>query len=321
MPSVEIHDCVLNNGAKMPAVGIGCWMGQRVDGMNQDTYDMVAEALKTGYRHIDTASGYGNEEAVGKAIRDSGIPREKIFVTTKLTGKDHGRVAEGFEGSFKALNVGYIDLYLMHWPQATDPETSKTLPKSSSPTFNETWAEMEKLLGTGKCKSIGVSNFSVKNLGILLETASTVPAVDQVESHLYLPQMSLDKYCKEKGIVLTAYSPLGQPKPGTGVSPVLKDPLVIRLAEKYGTAPGTILISWVAQRPNWNVIPKSVSPARIKANFEIVKLDQEDFDALLEVHTAPGKLMHLCDYGGVDIMAAKAIFGWSLEDMGWEKMD
>jgi len=317
MARVAIHNCILNTGAKMPAVGVGCWFQKRMDAQSPETYNMVANALKYGYRHIDTAWGYGNEEAVGKAIRDSGIPREEIFVTTKLTNKYHDRVREGFEESLKALGIGYVDLFLVHWPQAED-KAGKTIPYGQSPTINETWKDMEALVGP-ECKAIGVSNFSVKNLKILLEQATVVPAVDQVECHIYLPQTSLDKFCKEKGIILTAYSPLGQPPAGQ-TTPVLQEPLVKELAKKYNTEPGTILISWVAQRPGWNVIPKSSNPTRLKANFEIVKLDQADHDALTAIHNEPGKTTSLVDYAPT-MKKDRVVFGWTVEQMGWENLD
>lgn len=279
---------------------------------------MVLAALKLGYRHLDTAYGYGNEEAVGRAIRDSGVPREEIFLTTKLTGKHHGTVKEGFEISMKALNAEYIDLYLMHWPQASHPDTGKSIPYGESPTFVETWKSMEKLLSDKRCRAIGVSNFSVKLLTELAAECSTIPAANQVESHPYLPQTSLHEYCKEKGIVLTAYSPLGQPKP-SNPSPVLAEPVAKQLAEKYKTPVGTILLSWLIQR-GWTTVPKSANPERLKQNMDLVKLSSDDFNTLSEVHKQRGKLMHLC-IGQEDIMEKGVISGWSLEDMGWEKMD
>jgi len=155
----------------------------------------------------------------------------------------------------------------------------------------------------------------------LLETAKVVPAVNQVESHPYLPQISIDSYCKEKGIILTAYSPLGQPREGKKVSPLIIDEKIVELGKKYDVGPGTILISWIAQRPGWNVIPKSANSKRMRENFDIIKLDQADYDAIFEIHKAEGKLQHLCAYGDKDIMKEGGIMGWSLADMGWEKMD
>ena len=137
----------------------------------------------------------------------SGIPREEIFLTTKLPNQDHQRVAQSLEESLNKLGLNYVDLYLMHWPLAT--RDGETIPFGQSPTFVETWKEMEKLLATGKVRSIGVSNFSIKNLDILLAEASVVPATNQVELHPCLPSFELKEYCDKKGIVLTAYSPLG----------------------------------------------------------------------------------------------------------------
>ena len=184
-------------------------------------------ALQLGYRHIDTVSaiiiidegflsgvnflqayGYANEEQVGRAIRESGVPREEIFVTTKLPNHHHHKVAESLQESLDKLDLEYVDLYLMHWPQAYT-EDNKMIPYGESPTYVETWRDMEKLLGTGKVRSIGVSNFSVALLEVLLTETTIVPATNQVEMHSCLPSFELKKYCDEKGIVLTAYSPLG----------------------------------------------------------------------------------------------------------------
>ncbi|KAG7529027.1 hypothetical protein FFLO_05820 [Filobasidium floriforme] len=311
----------LNTGAEIPLVGLGCWMLKRVEADNPATYQMVRDALDVGYRHLDTADGYGNEQAVGKAVRDSGVPRKDIFVTTKLNNLDHGDVKAGFERNLKALDIEYIDLYLMHWPQAVDPDTGKTVPFGTSPTFVETWKQMEQLIGDGRCKAIGVSNFSVRNLETLLAEAKIVPAVNQVEAHPYLPQQGLDKLCREKGIHMTAYSPLGRPtadKP----SPLMTDALVTKLSEKYNKTPGAVLLSWLVQRGNWSVVPKSANPERMKANLDIFELETADFDALSKVHTEPGKLRHLLKYDQPeDVMKSKKVFEWSLQDMGWEQMD
>ncbi|ESK91347.1 aado keto reductase [Moniliophthora roreri MCA 2997] len=209
----------LNNGQKIPAIGMGCWIGS--PGGGKRVYDYCAKAISVGYRHFDTAASYGNEEAVGQAIRDSGIQREEFFVTTKLA--DHFHVKEAFEESLKNLGLDYIDLYLMHWPQAItnihvkpggdnkpDYLLADALPPEDGPTFIETWLAMEKLVGTGKVKSVGVSNFSIKNLEILLPHCTITPTTNQVEAHPYLPNHELKSYCEAKGILLTAYSPLGK---------------------------------------------------------------------------------------------------------------
>jgi len=302
----------------MPAIGVGCWFQKRMTALSPETYDMVSNALKAGYRHIDTAWGYGNEEAVGKAIRDSGVPREEIFVTTKLTNEYHDAVPQGFAESIKSLDIGYIDLYLVHWPQAVDKATGQSRPLGSSPTLTETWKEMEKLVGD-KCRAIGVSNFSIKTLEVILKDAKIVPAANQVESHLYLPQTSLAKYCADKGIVMTAYSPLGQPAPGQPTSVILEEPLVKELAEKYNTKPGTILLSWIVNKPGWSAVPKSANPERLKANLQIVKLHQKDHDALTALHKEEGKLRPLVYPGNK--MHQEGVFGWSIEDMGWDDLD
>lgn len=309
----------LNNGQTIPLLGMGCWMSQPVEAENQETYDLVAEALRAGYRHIDTAALYGNEQAVGKAIRDSNVARSEIFLTTKLPNKAHGTVLETFETSLISLGADYVDLYLMHWPQAKD-ENDEWVPKGQDPTFVQTWKDMEKLLEGGKVRSIGVSNFSTKNLDILLKEASVVPAVNQVEANTYHPQTSLSAYCAEKNIHLTAYCPLGQPLPGVG-SPVLNDPLLIKLGDKYGKTPAAILLSWHLQRGNWSAVPKSANPKRMRDNADVVDLDQADFDALSNLHKEEGKLLVSCSYNQGDIYKTKHIYGWSLEDMGWEILD
>ncbi|KZV92279.1 Aldo/keto reductase, partial [Exidia glandulosa HHB12029] len=206
MPSTDVPKFKLNTGAEVPAIGLGCWIGQPELGWKAG--EMVTAALKIGYRHFDTAFAYNSEEHVGNAIRASGIPRADIFVTTKLFETYHHRVREGFEASLKALNIDYIDLYLMHWPQGHDEEgmlNGNARPPSASPTFLEVWKEMEALLATGKVKTIGVSNFSIKLLNQLLPHCTVVPAMNQVELHPCYPQHELLEYCKSKGILLTAY--------------------------------------------------------------------------------------------------------------------
>ncbi|KAM0750838.1 aldo/keto reductase [Meredithblackwellia eburnea MCA 4105] len=306
----------LNNGLDIPVIGLGCWMGKPgKEGENQEAYQMVVDALKAGYTHFDTASGYGNEEAVGRAIRESGISREKLFVTTKLKGPDHGRVAEALEESLKLLNIGYLDLFLVHWPQATDPETKKVLKPDQSPTVNDTWADMEKLLDTGKVKSIGVSNFSIQTLERLLPTVKIVPSVNQVESHPYFPQRALTDYCKEKGIHLTAYCPLGQYN-----SPILKDDVILKLAEKYNKTTGQVLLNWSIQRGGWSVVPKSSNPTRMAQNLVTFTLEDDEIEAISNLHKTEGKYKSLCSYPRSDEDKRDGkLFGWTLEEMGWNK--
>jgi len=291
----------------IPAVGLGCWMGQ--PGGGEEAYKMVGEALKLGYRHIDTAFGYGNEEAVGRAIRDSGIPRSEIFVTTKLTNGHHHKVAEGFESSLKNLDIGYIDLYLMHWPCAGD-ENGKDLSKAEGRDFVDTWKDMEKLLGThtGKVKHIGISNFSIKTLEVLLPQCKVKPVVNQVEVNPYHPQVPLKKYCESKGIQIVAYGPLGQTR-----RTFLEDPEVLAVAKKYDISPAQVCISWAVQRKTIP-IPKSSNPDRLKQNITLVNFAQEDFEKIENLHKQPGK--HRSS-DGMTLKVPGSVWGWTMEEMGW----
>ncbi|KAG8956362.1 hypothetical protein FRC04_004443 [Tulasnella sp. 424] len=293
----------LNNGQKIPAVGLGCWMGS--PGQGERCEEMVRKGLKLGYRHLDTAAGYANEEHTGKAIRESGIPRSEIFLTTKLGDRDHGRVKEALEESLSKLDCEYIDLYLMHWPQAQD-SNGKTLQPEESPTYVETWKEMEKLLDTGKVKSIGVSNFSIKTLEVLL------PEAKIVQMHPSLPQRDLVDYCATKGIHITAYSPLGQVN-----SPFYTDETVTRVAEKSGITAAQVLLSWAVQRGT-SVIPKSEKEERLKNNITIVRLDDEDFEAIENLHKRPGMNRQLIFPSNNFIDGKRAQFGWTYEQLGWE---
>ncbi|KAH8118772.1 Aldo/keto reductase [Phellopilus nigrolimitatus] len=309
--AASIPSFSLNDGNKIPSVGLGCWMG--VPGGGDKVYKMVQLALKHGYRHIDTAFGYGNEEVVGKAIRESGIPREEIFVTTKLPQPHHGSVHKGFEISLKNLDIDYVDLYLMHWPQATN-EKGEVLPPEESPTFIETWLEMEKLLKTGKVKSIGVSNFSIKTLDVLLPKANIIPAVNQVELHPFLPQVELKKYCETKGIILTAYSPFGQPVKDNMA--LLEEPIIGEIAKRTGLSVGQVLVSWAVQRGTV-VIPKSEKEERIKQNITLVKLSDIDMKTLDELHLKPGMNRSLL----ARYIKNGSVFGWTFEQLGWNLND
>ncbi|KAG9577849.1 Aldo/keto reductase, partial [Aureobasidium melanogenum] len=214
----------LNTGAKIPAVGLGTWQSKP-----NEVREAVKAALLAGYRHIDTALAYGNEHEVGLGIKDSGVPREEIWITTKLDNPWHKRVEEGITSSLKDLQTDYVDLYLMHWPSSTDPDDLK----KHYPDWNfvDTWRELQKLPASGRVKNIGVSNFAIKNLEILLkdESCKTVPAVNQVELHPNNPSPKLIDYCKEKGIHCTAYSCLGSTN-----SPLAHDEVLKKIAESKG---------------------------------------------------------------------------------------
>jgi len=299
----DIPYFTLNNGTKIPSVGMGCWLGP--DGGLDTIEKMVTDAIKNGYRHLDTAVGYSNEELVGKAIRESGIPRNEIYLTTKLPSKHHHCVRESFEESLKKLNCEYIDLYLMHWPFAE--VDGRSLSPEVHPTFVDTWKEMEKLLDTGKVKSIGVSNFSIKTLTELLAHAKVVPATNQVEINPCLPQFELQKFCEEKGILITAYSPFGQSNPLFFDDPDLK-----QIAERRGVTVPQLTISWIVQR-GIITIPKSQNPERMKTNITLLKLTPEEMQAFDELHKKPGMHRSLLPYHNPD----NTVLGWTYEQLGW----
>jgi len=297
----------LNNGLKMPAIGLGCFSGTTPEEQAK-CQAWVLTALQNGYRHLDTAYGYHTEKYVGAAVRESGIPREEIFITTKLTSTHHSRVAAALEESLERAGVDYFDLYLMHWPMAFHYRTDGSGPKrpdgtwdlDDECTFSQTWADMEKLMGTGKVRAIGVSNFSIKNLEILLKTATIVPAVNQVELHPLLAQNDLVKYCKEKGIMLTAYSP-------TGYAQVSEHPEVVKIAAKHGVSSPQVSLAWHVQR-GYTACPKSTNSERQKANLNLPTLDEED----VKILNSLDQNKHLCNYGPPPLVS-----GWTYEQLGW----
>ncbi|KAH8168768.1 aldo/keto reductase family protein [Sarocladium implicatum] len=248
----------LNSGAKIPAVGLGTWQSKP-----EEVTDAVKVALQTGYVHVDTAAAYGNEKDVGEGIKASGVPREKIWLTTKLNNPDHKDVPGSIKKSLENLGTDYVDLYLMHWPASVDVNDSKKVYDDWS--FTDTWREMQKLLETGQAKNIGVSNFSQTNLEKLLSHPDTkvVPAVNQIELHPCNPSPKLVEFCKSKGIHCTAYSCLGSTD-----SPLYKNKDLLALAEAKGKTPQQVLLLWNLQLGR-SVIPKSVTGSRIKANFEL----------------------------------------------------
>ncbi|WNG39149.1 aldo/keto reductase [Archangium violaceum] len=248
----------LNNGVELPRLGLGVFRAPR----GQVTRQAVLSALSAGYRHIDTARIYGNERDVGAAVRDSGLPREDIFVTTKLWNEDQGydSTLRACERSLKDLGLEYVDLYLVHWPVP-----GRRL---------DSWRAMEKLLAEGKCRAIGVSNFLEHHLDQLLSHAQVVPAVNQVEQHPFLYQPSLLRYCADKGIAVEAYSPLTK-----GLR--LGDPRVVEMARRHGKSPAQVLIRWCLQH-ELVVIPKSVHEERIRENASVFdfSLSPEDMQRL-----------------------------------------
>jgi diketogulonate reductase-like aldo/keto reductase len=241
----------LHNGVKMPWLGLGVL--RIADG--EDVENAVRWALESGYRHIDTATVYGNEAGVGQAIKRSGLPREEIFVTTKVWNTDQGydRTLAAIEASLDRLQMKYVDLYLVHWPVED--------------TFKETWRALETIYDTGRARAIGVSNFLVHHLESLLEAARIVPMVDQVEFHPYLQQPPLQEFCRKHQIQLEAWRPLMKGQ-------VVQVPELVELGQKYGKNPVQITLRWMIQR-GVVTIPKSVHQERIQSNADIFDFQLE----------------------------------------------
>lgn len=244
----NIPNVKLNNGVMMPQFGLGVWQAQ--DG--SEVEQAIAAAFEAGYRLIDTAAIYGNEVGVGNAIKNSGLGREEIFLTTKLWNADQGydTTLKAFDASLERLGVDYVDLYLIHWP----------VPKAGR--FVDTWRAFEKLYADGRVRAIGVSNFKPAHLDTLLETAKVVPAVNQIELHPHLTQEETRAYCDEHGIRVESYSPIMHG------GKVLENELIASLAKKYGKTPAQVTLRWHIQH-GLIAIPKSVTPARIKENVDI----------------------------------------------------
>ncbi|KAF7343450.1 Reductase-like protein [Mycena venus] len=277
----------LNTGQNIPALGLGTWQSEP-----GKVKAAVAHALKSGYKLVDGAYCYANEDEAFAA----GVKREDIFVVTKVWATYNTRVELGLDKSLKSLGLDYVDLFLVHWPLLMNPEGNDDkfpkLPDGSRDiirTHNhvDTWKLMEKLVATGKTRAIGVSNYSKRYLEQLLPEATIVPAVNQIENHPSLPQQEIVDLCKEKGIHIMAYSPLGS----TG-GPVMQAEPVVKIAEKHGVAPSTVLLSYHIARGN-TVLAKSVTPDRIKTNMLLIDLDAEDQKALKDYSdslTKEGKL-------------------------------
>ena len=235
----------LNNGVLIPRLGLGVYQSPP----GQVTQQAVEYALKIGYRHVDTARIYGNESDVGSALRNSGIKREDVFITTKLWNSDHGYEAtlKACDGSLRRLGLKYLDLYLIHWPV---PEIR-----------NESWTALTELLKNGKCRSIGVSNYTIQHLTELLEDADVVPMVNQVEFSPFLYQKQLLDYCEKNKIQVEAYSPLTQ-------GAKLNHPTIQQIAKKHNKTPAQVLLRWSLQH-NLVTIPKSVREERIRENSQV----------------------------------------------------
>ncbi|KAK0448422.1 NADP-dependent oxidoreductase domain-containing protein [Desarmillaria tabescens] len=308
----------LNNGTKIPIIGIGggpsaltaeaCdaakkWILTAIKVRDTSILRPIHQLSVTeaGYRHIDTALLYGTEKVIGEAIKESGIPREEFFITTKLPFNRQDRVTESFELSLKNLGVEYVDLYLMHWPMAIPYKgpwldlpygADGSVITVDSPTFNESYAEMEKIYASGRAKAIGVSNFSIKTLEELLKTATVVPAVNQIERHPYLAEHDLIAYHKKKG----------------HKNAIREDPVMNEIAAKHGVSPTQVILAWHIAG-GVIILPKSENEQRQKDNINLPTLDEDDLKRIDGLDRGE-RLCNKIDKNG-------KVFGWTREQLGW----
>ncbi|WP_019546859.1 aldo/keto reductase [Streptomyces sulphureus] len=261
----NVPTITLNNGVEMPQLGFGVW--QVAD---DEAERAVGRALEAGYRSIDTAAAYENESGTGRALAASGIPRDELFVTTKLWNADQGydTALRAFDASLEKLGLDHVDLYLIHWPM---PGVDKYL---------DTWRALERLLAEGRARAIGVSNFQPAHLKRVIDLGGTVPAVNQIELHPQLAQSLPRAFHTDHHIATEAWSPLGQ---GKGL---LDEPTLTETAEKHGKTVAQVVLRWHLQLGNI-AIPKSVTPSRIVENFDIFdfELDRADLDAIARLNT------------------------------------
>jgi 2,5-diketo-D-gluconate reductase A len=255
----QVPTITLNDGHQIPQLGFGVWQVS-----NDDIINSVSKALEVGYRHIDTAAIYGNEEGVGQAIADSGISRDELFITTKLWNTEHDRdqVVPAAQESLKKLGLDYVDLYLIHWPTPGNDD------------YLDAWLGLEDVQQAGLSRSIGVSNFQPDHLQLIVARGSVVPAVNQIELHPTFTQKDVVLVNDELGIKTEAWSPLG-------LGEDLNDPTIVRLAGQHERTPAQVILRWHLQQGRI-VFPKSVTPSRIEENFGVFdfRLNDDDLEAI-----------------------------------------
>ena len=255
LPNIKLAD-----GNQIPQIGLGLWQVRD----EAEFQTAVAAAIEAGYRHFDTAQAYGNEHMLGNAWKKSGLKREELFITTKIavTNFGHRKALKSFEESLKNLQTDYVDLLLLHFPV--------TLVRKGA------WQALEEIQSAGGAKSIGVSNYTIRHLEEMKDYAEVAPAINQVELHVFLQQPELIKYCRDNNIVVEAYSPLAHAK-------AMDNEAIARIAKKHDKTYAQIMLRWLVER-ELVVIPKSVTPSRIKENIEIFdfKLDENDMSKLTQ---------------------------------------
>ncbi|WP_209561444.1 aldo/keto reductase [Frigoribacterium sp. PvP032] len=259
MSDITVPSVALSDGARIPQLGLGVYKVA-----DDEARTVVATALELGYRHVDTASFYGNEVGVGQALRASDVPRDEVFVTTKVWNTEQGfdETLRAFDASLERLGTDHVELYLIHWPAPTQDK------------YVETWRALERIAEEGRARSIGVSNFQVHHLERLLGETSVVPVIDQVEAHPWLQQHELRDFCAARGIAVEAWSPLARGR-------VLDDALIGRIAAKHGVEPAQAVIRWHLQQ-GLVVIPKTVNARRLASNLDVFgfELDEDDLAAI-----------------------------------------
>jgi 2,5-diketo-D-gluconate reductase A len=251
----NVPDLTLNDGNTIPQFGLGVWQVP-----NAKAATIIRTAIEAGYRSVDTAALYRNEQGVGDAVAAGDVPREELFITTKLWGSDQGYdgALRGFDESIRKLRLEYVDLYLIHWP----PRTGTS--------YVDTWKAFEKLKADGRVRSIGVSNFHISHLRRLADETQTVPSVNQIELHPRQTQEQLREFHAAHGILTEAYSPLDQGR-------LVRDRTIRGIAQKYARTPAQIILRWHIQLGN-RIIPKSVTPDRIRENINVFDFELADDD-------------------------------------------